>query len=224
MGKVILIALRVTAITLVLTGLLYPVLVTGIAQVLFHSKADGSMVKDEKGVVIGSELIGQGFSRPEYFQPRPSAAGNGWDATSSSGSNLGTTSSKLQKRVQDDFARLTQENPDAPGPVPVELLSASGSGLDPEVSRESALWQAPRVAKARGVALERVTAAVESFVEGRDLGFLGEPRVNVLRLNLAIDQQFGRPPPLPPPPADAGTDATDAGTEPNDAGSVDAGS
>jgi K+-transporting ATPase ATPase C chain len=224
MGKTLLVALRVTLITLVLTGLAYPLLVTGIAQVLFSSKANGSLVRDDKGNVVGSELLGQGFSRPEYFQPRPSAAGSGWDATSSSGSNWGTTSARLQKRAQDDFARLTQENPDAKGPVPVELLSASGSGLDPHISKESALWQAPRVAKSRNVAVERVSSAIETFVEGRDFGFMGEPRVNVLVLNLAIDNQFGRPPPLPPPPADAGTGASDAGAPDSDAGSVDAGS
>lgn len=202
--KMLLIALRVTLITLVLTGFVYPLAVTGVAQVLFKSKADGSLVKDEKGNTVGSELLGQGFSRPEYFQPRPSAAGSGWDASSSSGSNLGTTSAKLKKRVEDELARLKSENPDAPGPVPVELLSASASGLDPHISKESALWQAPRVAKSRGVGVERVVSAIEATVEGRDLGFLGEVRVNVLMLNLAIDQQFGRPSPLPPA-ADAGT-------------------
>lgn len=203
MGRMLFVALRVTLVTLVLTGVLYPLALTGLAQVMFNARANGSLVKDDRGTLIGSELLGQGFSRPEYFQPRPSAAGAGWDGTSSSGSNLGTTSAKLQKRVQDDLARLKKENPDAPGPVPVELLSASGSGLDPHVSKEAALWQAPRVAKARGVEVERVKAAVDTFVEGRDLGLFGEERVNVLMLNLAIDQQFGRP----PPPPDAGGSA-----------------
>ncbi len=201
MTKILVVAARVTLVTLALTGFAYPLLVTGLAQVMFGGRANGSLVKDGKGSVVGSELIAQGFTRPGYFQPRPSAAGNGYDATASGGSNLGTTSAKLKKRAEDDLARLSRENPDAPGPVPVELLSASASGLDPHLSKEAALWQAPRVAKARGVAVDRVRAAVESFVEGRDLGFLGEERVNVLMLNLSIDQQFGRP----PPPSDAGS-------------------
>jgi K+-transporting ATPase ATPase C chain len=187
------IAVRTTLVTLVLTGVLYPLLVTGLAQVLFPARADGSLVRDEHGQVIGSELVGQKFGAAAYFQGRVSAAGDGYDASASSGSNLGTTSAKLRDRVVADLARLRSENPDAPGPVPDELVTASGSGLDPHISPETALWQVPRVAKERSVAPERVRAVVEAAVEGRDLGFLGEPRVNVLRLNLDLDRQFGRP-------------------------------
>jgi K+-transporting ATPase ATPase C chain len=187
------VALRVTVFTLLLTGVVYPVVSTGLAEVLFPKQAAGSLVAP-RGVLVGSELLGQAFRRPTYFQPRPSAAGDqGWDATASGGSNLGTTSRKLRDRVTADVARLEHENPDAPGPVPGELVAASGSGLDPHVSPAAALWQVPRVAKARGVEATRVRQLVESQIEGRDLGFLGEPRVNVLRLNLALDAQLGRP-------------------------------
>jgi K+-transporting ATPase ATPase C chain len=187
-------ALRATLVTLLLTGLAYPLLVTGLAQVLFPHRASGSLVRDEAGRPVGSELLGQGFSSPAYFQPRPSAAGEkGWDPMASAGSNLGPTSSKLQERVAAAAEALRRENPDAAGPMPVELVAASGSGLDPHLSPEGALWQAPRVARARGVALARVRAAVADAVEGRTLGLLGEPRVNVLLLNLALDRQFGAP-------------------------------
>jgi potassium-transporting ATPase KdpC subunit len=187
-------ALRTAIVTLVLTGLIYPFLMTGIAQVLFPWRASGSLVTDEKGQVIGSELIGQGFTNPAYFQPRPSAAGEkGYDATASGGSNLGPTSKKLQDRIAEELMRLKAENPQAAGPVPAELVTASASGLDPHLSPETMLWQLPRVAKARGVAPERIKAVVESRVEGRTFGILGEPRVNVLMVNLALDRQFGRP-------------------------------
>ena len=193
--KMFAVALRVTLFTLVLTGLAYPLLTTGVAQLLFPSRANGSMVTDEKNVVVGSELIAQGFAKAAYFQPRPSAAGDkGWDATASAGSNLGPTSKKLRDRIDADRARLEKENPDAPRPVPLELLTTSASGLDPEISPEAALWQAPRVARARGVSLERVRQVIDGAAEGRTLGFLGEPRVNVLLLNLALDRQFGRAP------------------------------
>lgn len=200
-------ALRATAITLVLTGLAYPLLVTGLARVLFPGRASGSLVRDEAGRPVGSELLGQGFSSPAYFRPRPSAAGEkGWDPMASAGSNLGPTSRKLQERAAAAAEALRRENPDAAGPLPVELVAASGSGLDPHLSPAAALWQAPRVARARGVAEARVRAAVADAVEGRTLGFLGEPRVNVLLLNLALDRQFGAPARptttlLPDPPA-----------------------
>ncbi len=192
--KTLVIALRATVLTLVVTGVVYPLVVTGLAQVLFPAKANGSLVTDDKGMPLGSELIGQAFTNPGYFQPRPSAAGDkGYDATASTGSNYGSTSAKLRDRVQKDAARLEQENPDAPGPIPVELVAASASGLDPHISPQAALWQLPRVARARKVTPERVRAVLLDHVEGRDLGFLGEPRVNVLRLNLALDRQFGKP-------------------------------
>jgi potassium-transporting ATPase KdpC subunit len=192
------IAVRTTIVTLVLTGLIYPFVMTGLAQILFPWRANGSLVTDEKGEVVGSELIAQGFANPAYLQPRPSAAGEkGYDAASSSGSNLGPTSKKLQDRIKEDLKRLKEENPDARGPVPADLVTASGSGLDPHVSPQGALWQVPRIAKARGVAPDRVKAVIDANVEGRTFGILGEPRVNVLLVNLALDRQFGRPAPLP---------------------------
>ncbi len=192
--KTLSIALRITLVTLVLTGIVYPLVSTGIAQAIFPRQSGGSLITNKKGVAIGSELIGQGFARPDYFQPRPSAAGEkGWDATSSGGSNLGTTSKKLRDRVEGDIARLTKENPEAQGPVPSELVTTSASGLDPHISPEAALWQLPRIAKARKVDANRVRQVIESQIEERELGFLGEPRVNVLLLNLALDQQFGQP-------------------------------
>jgi K+-transporting ATPase ATPase C chain len=188
------IASRVALLTLLLTGIAYPLVTTGVAELLFPRQAEGSLVSDDRGNVVGSELIGQAFSKPYYFQPRPSAAGDkGWDATASGGSNLGTTSKKLRDRVDGEIARLQRENPDAPGPVPSELTTASASGLDPEISPDAARWQVPRVAKARGLLPERVRDVVEATVEGRELGVLGEARVNVLMLNLALDRQFGRP-------------------------------
>jgi K+-transporting ATPase ATPase C chain len=188
----LLIALRMTLATLVLTGVLYPLAMTGLSQLLFPRQAKGSLVRVE-GRVVGSDLIGQRFSSPGYFQGRPSAAGaNGYDATASGGSNLGPTSKKLRDRVADDLTRLRAENPQAQGPVPADLVTASASGLDPDISPEAARWQAPRVAAARGVELGQILALVASHTETRTLRLLGEPRVNVLLLNLALDKRFGR--------------------------------
>ena len=194
MKKTILIALRTTVVTLILTGILYPFAVTGLAQILFPWRANGSLVTNEQGQVVGSELIGQGFTHPAYFQPRPSAAG----AKATMRQHPRVPISARPRRSSKIgwckiWQRLKEENPAAPGPVPVELVTTSGSGLDPHLSPQAVLWQIPRVANARGITPERVKAAVEAAIEGRDLWLLGEPRVNVLLLNLALDRQFGRP-------------------------------
>lgn len=189
-----LVALRTTLATLLVTGIMYPLAMTGFSQILIPNKARGSLVADEKGAVVGSALIGQRFSGAAYFQPRPSAAGErGYDAAASSGSNLGPTSSQLRERVQREIVRLHRENPKSRDKIPVELVTTSASGLDPHLSPAAVDWQVPRVAHARGIVLERVQAVVKDHIEGRDLGFLGEPRVNVLLLNLSLDQHFGRP-------------------------------
>ena len=195
MRKELVIALRVTAVTLIVTGLIYPLVTTALARALFPWRAGGSFVSDERGRVVGSELLGQGFSAPGYFHPRPSAAGkDGWDATSSSATNLGPTSKKLRDSTAEALQKLVAENPEAHGPAPVELVTSSGSGLDPHLSPAGALWQVPRVARARHVSQDRVRMLVGSLTERRDLLVLGEPRVNVLTLNLALDRQFGSPP------------------------------
>ena len=199
--KTFIIAVRATLVTLVLTGLLYPLGMTGLAQALFPAAANGSLAKDESGKVVGSHLLGQSFTSPAYFQPRPSAAGNGYDPLASGGSNFGPTSAKLQDRAKADIARLQQENPQAPGPIPVELVTTSASGLDPHMSPAAARWQIPRVARARSVSSDRIAATLEEILVGRDLGILGEPTVNVLDLNLALDRQFGQPPALQHPAA-----------------------
>jgi potassium-transporting ATPase KdpC subunit len=193
-GEVV-VALRMTAVTLVLTGLVYPLALTGVAAVVWPRRAGGSLVTVD-GRVVGSALIGQRFESAAYFQGRPSSAGSdGYDASSSSGSNLGPTSRRLRARVAAAVERLDAQNPRASTLVPLELVTASGSGLDPHVSPGAARWQVPRVASARGAAVADVMALVESRVEGRALGFLGEPRVNLLLLNIDLDRRFGRPAP-----------------------------
>jgi K+-transporting ATPase ATPase C chain len=183
-------AFRLMLVLTVLTGLVYPGVITAICQVLFRWQANGSMLKVE-GNEIGSALIGQNFAKPEYFHPRPSAAGNdGYDATASTGSNYGPTNQKLIDRVKSSVEQFRKENPDYTGPIPADLLTASASGLDPEISPASAEAQAARVAKARGLSLEQIDQFITQNTKGADLGFLGEPRVNVLKLNLALDREF----------------------------------
>jgi len=185
-------AFRLMLVVTVLTGLIYPGLVTAICQALFPWQANGSMLK-AGGKEVGSVRIGQNFSKPEYFHPRPSAAGNdGYDATASTGSNYGPTSQKLIDRVKASLEQFRKENPDYTGPIPADLLTASGSGLDPDISPASAEVQAPRVAKARGLSLEQVNALITQNTKGPELGFLGASRVNVLELNLKLDQKFPR--------------------------------
>lgn len=172
------------ALMTLLTGVAYPLVITGVAQVVFPRQADGSLI-EKNGAVIGSALLAQGFAKPEYFHPRPSAAGkNGYDATSSSGSNEGVTT----KTNNDAIAQRAAAEKNDGSPVPADLVTASGSGLDPDVSPAAALYQVPRVAKARNLPEEKVRALVEAHVEDRTFGFLGEPRVNVLELNLALDE------------------------------------
>jgi len=186
MWRQLLPGLRMTLVLTALTGLIYPGVVTGLCQMLFPRQANGSLVYKD-GKVIGSTLIGQNFTKPEYFQPRPSNAGNGYDATASGGSNLGPTSQKLVDRVKGSVDKFHKDNPNFNGTIPADLLTASGSGLDPHISPESADAQVDRVAKARGASPQDIRALVAQFTEGRDLGFLGEPRVNVLLLNEALD-------------------------------------
>jgi len=182
------IAILMTIVTTVLLGVIYPLVVTGLAQALFHDKANGQLLTRSDGTVIGSRIIGQGFSTPGYLHSRPSAAGNGYDAANSNGSQYGPTNQKLIDRVNADVARLHAENPSQP--IPVDLVTASASGLDPDITPAAAEFQVPRLAHERGVSEEQIREIIQRHTAGRQLGFLGEPRVNVLEVNLDLDQQF----------------------------------
>ncbi len=183
-------ALRMTLALTVLTGLIYPLAVTGLCQVMFRDQANGSL-KTVNGQVVGSTLIGQNFAKAEFFHPRPSAAGNdGYDATASGGSNLGPTNQKLIDRTKASVEKFRKENPTYRDQLPADLVTASGSGLDPHISPASAAAQVDRIANARGLARMQIQALIDAHTEGRDLGFLGEPRVNVLLLNLALDERY----------------------------------
>ena len=180
-------AILITFILTIITGILYPLAVTGIAQTIFHKQANGSLIERD-GKVIGSEIIGQNFTKPEYFHPRPSQ--NSYDAANSGGSNLGPTNPALADRLKKDGEQFRKDNPDYTGAIPADAITASGSGLDPEISPANALAQTARVAKARGASADAVQSLIAVNTQGRDLGVLGEPRVNVLKLNMALDQAY----------------------------------
>ncbi len=176
-----------TVVSVMVLGLVYPLMMTAIALALFPSQAGGSMLT-VNGKVVGSDIIGQLWTKPQYFQGRPSAAGkNGYDPTATGGTNLGPTSKKLIDATSDAIKALRKANPDATLPIPMDLVTSSASGIDPDISPEGAYYQAPRIAKARKMSVDAVNAIVAKYVHGRELGFLGEPRVNVLELNLALD-------------------------------------
>jgi K+-transporting ATPase ATPase C chain len=176
-----------TIVSVILLGIVYPLVMSGIALALFPNQAGGSMVT-VRGKVVGSDIIGQLWTKPQYFQGRPSAAGkNGYDPTATGGTNLGPTSKKLVEGTRDAIKALKKANPGATVPIPMDLVTSSGSGIDPDISPEAAYYQAPRIAKARQTSVSAVNAIVAKYVHGRELGFLGEPRVNVLELNLELD-------------------------------------
>ena len=194
MGSEIKAAIRPAIVLLILfsviTGLIYPLAITGIAQLVFPYQANGSLIRDGDRIV-GSTLIGQNFTKPEYFHPRPSSAGKGYDATASSGSNLGPTSKQLADSIKQGVAEARKEG--ITGPVPADMVTGSGSGLDPDISPANALAQAPRVANARKLSVEDVKALVEHSVTGPTLGFMGEAHVNVLELNRQLDRTGAKP-------------------------------
>jgi potassium-transporting ATPase KdpC subunit len=178
-----------TVVSVIVLGLIYPVVIWGIGTVLFHHQAQGSLVYDKNGKVIGSELVGQNWTKPQYFHGRPSAAGKGYDPTSTGGTNFGPTSKKLIDGTKSAIDALKKANPDATGPIPMDLVTSSASGIDPDVSPAGAYYQAPRVAKARGISLDSVRGLIAAHVLPRQFGLLGEPRVNVFELNRALDAQ-----------------------------------
>ena len=189
MRRQLLPALRIFAVLTVLCGLAYPLLITGIGQAAFGDQADGSLIKDASGAVVGSSLLGQAFEGDQWFQPRPSAAGDGYDATASSSSNLGPTNPELLDTVAERVAAYRKANGlSASAKVPVDAVTASGSGLDPHISVASARLQAPRVAEARNLPVAEVLQMIDAHTDGRSLGFLGEPGVNVVTLNLALER------------------------------------
>lgn len=187
MKKNLLIAVLMTIVTTILLGIIYPLVVTGLAQLFFKDKANGQLIV-KNGQVIGSRIIGQGFAGPSYFHSRPSAAGTGYDAANSNGSQLGPTNHALIDRVKADVATNQADNPGQP--VPIDLVTASGSGLDPDITPAAAEFQIPRVAKERGASEDELRRMVQQHTEERQFGFLGEPRVNVLELNLDLDAKF----------------------------------
>jgi potassium-transporting ATPase KdpC subunit len=189
MKKNLLIAVLMTIATTILLGLIYPLVVTLLAQLLFHDKANGQLIS-KNGDVIGSRLIGQRFVSDKYFHSRPSAAGNGYDAANSSGSNLSPTNQKLIDRIKSDTATAQADNSNTP--VPIDLVTASASGLDPDITPAAALFQVPRIARVRGLSEDQVRALVQTHLLQRQFAILGEPRVNVLQLNLALDEQTSR--------------------------------
>jgi len=187
MKKNLITAVLMTVATTILLGIIYPLVVTGLAQLIFPKQANGQLIQKD-GKTIGSSIIAQGFSSAGYFHPRSSFAGNGYDPTSTNGSQLGPTNQKMIDRVKDDVANAQAENPNTP--VPIDLVTGSGSGLDPHITPAAADFQLPRVAKERGLTVDQLRALVQKHTEGRQFGFLGEPRVNVLELNLDLDQKY----------------------------------
>src|SRR5689334_3388267 len=187
MKKNLITAVLMTIATTILLGIIYPLVVTGLAQLIFPKQANGQLIQKD-GKVIGSSILAQGFSSPGYFHPRPSFAGNGYDPMNTNGSQLGPTNQKLIDRVRGDVANAQAENPNTP--VPIDLVTGSASGLDPHITPAAAEFQLARVAKERGITVDQLSPLVQKHTEDRQFGFLGEPRVNVLQLNLELDERF----------------------------------